>query len=252
MPKLRNRLIRNVVAAAALLSGAVAQAADIQLISSLAMREAVSELAPAFEAASGHKVRLLWAGSAAITKRIGEGEIADVVIAPASNIDKLLADGRLAGARIDIAKSGIGAAVRAGMPKPDISSAEALKNAVLAAKSVAYSTGPSGVYLADLFRKMGIADQIRGKVTQTPTGIQIGEVVARGEVELGFQQISELLHVKGISYLGPLPGEIQHMTVFSAGVHKAAPQPDAAAALLRFFTSPAAAPFIRKSGMEPG
>ena len=247
-----SRQRRILLAAACLLFAGVTHAAEIHLISSLAMKEAVSGLVPSFEAASGHKVRLHWAGSAAITKRIGEGEIVDIVIAPASNIDKLLADGRLAGSRIDVAKSGIGVAVRDGMPKPDISSAEALKNAVLAAKSVAYSTGPSGIYLAALFKRMGIEDRIRNKVTQTPTGVQIGEVVARGEAELGFQQVSELLHVKGITYLGPLSADIQHLTIFSAGIHKAAPQRDAAAALLRFFTSPEAAPVIRKTGMEPG
>jgi len=122
---------------------------------------------------------------------------------------------------------------------------------VLAAKSVAYSSGPSGFYLADLFRNMGIAEQIKDKVKQTPSGVQVGEVVARGEAELGFQQVSELLHLKGIRYLGPLPAEIQHVTVFSAGLHIAAPSPDPAKALVRFLTAPEAAGSIERSGMEP-
>jgi len=123
---------------------------------------------------------------------------------------------------------------------------------VLAAKSVAYSSGPSGFYLADLFKRMGIAEQIKDKVKQTPSGVQVGEVVARGEADLGFQQVSELLHLKGIQYLGPLPADIQHITVFSAGLHSAAPEPDAAKALVRFLTAPEAGPIIRKTGMEPG
>jgi len=123
---------------------------------------------------------------------------------------------------------------------------------VLAARSVAYSSGPSGFYVADLFKKMGIADQIKDKVKQTPSGVQVGEVVARGDADLGFQQVSELLHLKGIDYLGPLPADIQHVTVFSAGLHTAAPAPDAARALMKFLTAPEADPIIRKRGMEHG
>lgn len=138
------------------------------------------------------------------------------------------------------------------MPKPDISSSEAVKRAVLAAKSVAYSSGPSGFYVADLFKKMGIADQIKDKVKQPASGVQIGELMTRGEADLGFQQISELFHVKGIDYLGPLPADIQNITVFSAGLHTAAPAPDAAKALMKFLTAPEAGSIIKKMGMEPG
>jgi molybdate transport system substrate-binding protein len=179
--------------------------------------------------------------------------VADVVLIAAPNIDRLISEGRLvAGSRVDVARSGIGVAVRAGLPKPDISSGEAVKQAVLAAKSVAYSSGPSGFYLADLFKKMGIADQIKDKVRQTPSGVQVGELVARGEADLGFQQVSELLHLKGIHYLGPLPADIQHITVFSAGLHTAATAPDAAKQLVKFLTAPEAGAIIRKTGMEPG
>jgi molybdate transport system substrate-binding protein len=245
--------LTTLVAAAMLIDVTTAHAAEIKVIASAAVKEAVIELIPAFEKASGHKVTMIWAGTEAITKRISGGEVVDIVLIAAPNIDKLIAEGKLAaGSRVDVAKSGIGIAVRAGLPKPDISSGEAVKNAVLAAKSVAYSSGPSGFYLADLFKKMGIADQITGKVKQTPSGVQVGEVVARGEADLGFQQVGELLHVKGIQYLGPLPADIQHTTVFSAGLHAAAPAPDAAKALTKFLTAPAAAPVIKKSGMEPG
>jgi molybdate transport system substrate-binding protein len=158
----------------------------------------------------------------------------------------------ISGSRADFAKSGVGIAVRTGLPKPDISSDEAVKRAVLAANSVAYSSGPSGFYVADLFKKMGITDQIKDKVRQPASGVQVGELVARGEADLGFQQISELLHVKGIDYVGPLPAEIQNVTVYSAGLHTATPAPDAARALVKFLIAPEAGPIIKKIGMEPG
>jgi len=241
------------IVAAAMVIGTTAQAAEVKLIGSAAVKEVVLDLVPAFEKASGHKVTTIWAGTEAITKPVSGGEGVDIVLIAAPNVDRLIAEGKLvAGSRTDVTKSGIGVAVRAGLPKPDISSGEAVKNAVLAAKSVAYSSGPSGFYLADLFKRMGIADQIKDKVKQTPSGVQVGEVVARGEADLGFQQVSELLHLKGIQYLGPLPADIQHITVFSAGLHRAAPEPDAAKALVRFLTAPEAGPVIRKTGMEPG
>ena len=241
------------VAAAMVIGTATAHAAEIKVIASAAVKDVVLDLIPAFERSSGHKVTTIWAGTEAITKRIGGGEVVDIVLIAAPNIDKLISEGRLvAGSRADVAKSGIGVAVRAGLPQPDISSGEAVKKAVLAAKSIAYSSGPSGFYLAELFKKMGIADQIKDKVKQTPSGVQVGEVVARGEADLGFQQVSELLHLKGIDYLGPLPADIQHLTVFSAGLHTAATAPEAAKALMKFLTGPEAGPIIKKSGMEPG
>lgn len=241
------------VAAVMVIGTTTAHAAEIKVIASAAVKNVVLDLIPAFEKSSGHKVTTIWAGTEAITKRISGGEMVDIVLIAAPNIDKLISEGRLvAGSRADVAKSGIGVAVRAGLPKPDISSGEAVKKAVLAAKSVAYSSGPSGFYLADLFKKMGIADQIKDKVKQTPSGVQVGEVVARGEADLGFQQVSELLHLKGIHYLGPLPADIQHITVFSAGLHTAATAPDAAKQLVKFLTAPEAGAIIRKTGMEPG
>jgi molybdate transport system substrate-binding protein len=240
------------VAAMMVIGTTTAHASEIKVIASLAVKEVVLDLIPAFEKPSGHKVTTIWAGTEAITKRISGGEVVDVVLIAAPNVEKLISEGKLVpGSRVDVAKSGIGVAVRSGLPKPDISSGEAVKKAVLAAKSVAYSSGPSGFYLAELFKKMGIADQIKDKVKQTPSGVQVGEVVARGEADLGFQQVSELVHLKGIEYLGPLPADIQHITVFSAGLHKAATEPDAAKALIKFLTGPEAGPIVRKSGMEP-
>jgi molybdate transport system substrate-binding protein len=231
----------------------MADAAEIKVMATAALRPAYLELVPAFEKQTGHKVTTIWGGTLDVTRRIGGGEVVDLVIMPAVNLDKLIADGKLvAGSRVDLAKSGVGVAVRAGQPKPDISSGAALKKAVLAARSVAYSSGPSGFYLADLFKKMGIADEIKGKVTQTAPGVQVGELVARGEADLGFQQVSELLYVKGIEFVGPLPADIQHVTVFSAGLHASAKETDAAKALVKFLTEPEALAVIRKTGMEPG
>jgi molybdate transport system substrate-binding protein len=241
------------VAAAMVIGVSTAHAAEIKVMAANAIKEAFLDLVPAFEKSSGHKVTMIWSGTESAAKRISGGEVVDLVIIAAPNIDKLILEGKLvAGSRADFAKSGVGIAVRAGLPKPDISSSDAVKKAVLAAKSVAYSSGPSGFYIADLFKKMGIADQIKDKVKQAAPGVQVGELVARGEADLGFQQVSELLHVKGIAYLGPLPADIQNITVYSAGLHTAAPASDAAKVLVQFLTAPEAGPTIRKTGMEPG
>ena len=230
----------------------VAQAIELKVMAASAVKEAYLELVSDFENSSGNKVITIWGGTEGLAKRISGGEVIDIVIIAAPNIDKLIMEGKLvAGSRADIAKSGVGIALRTGLPKPDISSAEAVKRAVLAATSVAYSTGPSGFYIADLFKKMGITDQIKDKVRQPASGAPLGELVARGEADLGFEQISNLLHVKGIDYLGPLPPEIQNITIYSAGVHARAPAPDAARALVKFLTAPEAGPIIKKIGMEP-
>jgi molybdate transport system substrate-binding protein len=172
---------------------------------------------------------------------------------PAPQIDGLIKQGKLIpGGRVDVAKSGIGVAVRAGAPKIDISSAEGIKKALLAAKTIAYSTGPSGVHIETLIRQWGLADQLKSKIVPPRPNVPIGQVVASGDAEIGFQQVSELLPVKGIDYLGPLPPDIQEITVFSAGVHKSAGAADAGRALLKFLTAPEAAPIIKKTGMEAG
>jgi molybdate transport system substrate-binding protein len=176
-----------------------------------------------------------------------------VVMLPAAQIDGLIKQGKLiAGSRVDVATSGIGVAIRAGAAKIDIGSAEGIKQALLAAKTIAYSTGPSGVHIEDLIRKWGIADQLKSKIVPPRPNVPIGVIVAGGEAEIGFQQVSELLPVEGIDYLGPLPPEIQEVTVFSAAVHKSASASDAGRALLKYLTAPEAAPIIRKTGMEPG
>jgi molybdate transport system substrate-binding protein len=228
-------------------------AALIKVIASNAVKEALVELVPGFEQATGRTVATIWGGTLDISGRIRAGEVVDVVILPADRIDELIKQGRLkAGSRVDVARSGIGVAVRAGARKPDISSGAALKAALLAASSIVLSSGPSSVYLAGLFQQMGIADVIRSKVIQIGPGLPVGQAVARGAGEIGFTQVSELLAVEGIDYVGPLSADVQHVTVFSAGLHAAAPAPSAAKALVEFLTAPQSAAVFRRHGMEPG
>ena len=168
-------------------------------------------------------------------------------------IDAQIKAGKVvSGSRVDLAKSGIGVGVPKGAPKPDISTSEALKRTLLAAKSVGYSTGPSGVYMTGVFQRMGIADEIKHKLKQTPTGVFVGSIIASGEAEIGFQQVSELSHFAGVDYVGPLPTEIQQFTIFSSGIIAGAKEADAAKALVNFITAPAAAAVFKKIGMEPG
>ena len=245
------RALSIIAAGASLLSAAVG-AAEINVISTQATQEAYLELAPQFERLSGHKVKTVFNGTLNVQKRLADGEPYDLVIMAGPAIDEQIKLGKaLAGSRVDFAKSGTGVAVRKGTAKPDISSADALKKTLLAAKSIGYSTGPSGLYMLGVFEKLGIAEQVKAKLKQTPSGVFVGTLIANGEAEVGFQQISELMHFAGIDYVGPLPGELQRMTVFSAGIHSGARQGDAARALVKFLTAPAAAPVIRKHGLEP-
>ncbi len=226
--------------------------ARIKVIGSSGLKAAYLELLPVFERESGKKVATEFAGSADIMRRIRAGEVFDLIIMPGTFIDELAKSGKIAaGSRVDLAKSGIGAAVRTGASKPDISSGDALKRALLAAKSIGYSSSASGIYLAGLFERMGIADALKPKIKQSPPGMPVGELIARGEVEVGFQQVSELLPITGIQFLGPLPPDIQHFTVFVGALHVNAIAADGAKELMRFIASPTAAPAIRKSGMEP-
>jgi molybdate transport system substrate-binding protein len=225
---------------------------DISVLSSNAIKPAYTELMAQFERASGHKVITVWAGTNDILKRMQANETYDLLILARPTLDNLARDGKVvAGSQVDLVASGIGVAVRAGAPKPDIGTAEALKRALLAAKSIGHSQGPSGVYLVKLFERWGIADTIRSRILQTQPGNPVGEAVARGEAEIGFQQVSELLPIAGITYVGPLPPDIQEVTTFAGGIHTAAKAADAAKAWMTFITAPAAFAAIRKSGMEP-
>src|SRR2546430_12562414 len=167
-------------------------------------------------------------------------------------IDNYLKSGvAAAGSRADLAKSGVGAGVPKGAPKPDISTVDALKKTLLAAKSIGYSTGPSGVYIVSMFEKLGVAAEVKPKLKQTPTGVFVGTIVANREVEIGFQQVSEMSQFPGVDYVGPLPASVQQITVFSAGTHTAAKEVKAAKALVTFLSAPAAAPAYKKRGLDP-
>jgi molybdate transport system substrate-binding protein len=225
--------------------------AEITVLLSAAFKEAYIELVPRFERASGHKVATLWAPSVEIMKRMKNGEVVDLIIVSAPSIEELKQLGIVgADGRCDLAACGVGVAVRAGARRPDLSSGEAVKRAVLAARSIVYSHGPSGVYLAGLFKRMGIADTIESKVKRVQ-GEPAGALVARGEAELGFQQVCELLPVPGVDLAGPLPPDIQEITTFSSGIHAKAREPEAARALVSFLTAPEAAPVIESKGMTP-
>ena len=241
------------IAAAAVLLSSAAGAAEIKVLSTQATEEAYKELAPQFEKASGHKVTTVFTGTLDALKRLSNGETYDLLIMARQQIDELSQSGKvIAGSRTDVAKSGVGVAVGKGKPKPDISTVDALKKTLLAAKSVGYSTGPSGVYVVTMFQKLGIADEIKSKLKQTPTGVFVGSIIASGEAEIGFQQVSELSFFPGIDYVGPLPAEVQLVTVFSAGVPAGAKEADAASSLVSFITAPAAAAVFKKHALDPG
>ena len=224
----------------------------IKVLSSLATKEAYLELVPQFEKATGHTIATTWAGTVDIMKRMAAGEIYDLLIASSAAIDELIELGKVApGSRTDMARTGIGIAVRAGAPRPSIKSGDDLRTALLAAKTVGYSTGPSGVYLAGLFDRLGVGPEVKAKTKTVASGLTVGSIVVTGEAELGFQQISELCHVEGIDYIGPLPPDVQHVTMFSCGIHAQAKETAAAKDLVKFLTGPNAKPVIEKAGLEP-
>ena len=221
-------------------------------ISSMATREVLGELAAAFERRSGRVVAFESVGGVDAAKRVGSGEPYDVVVLASDAIDKLLGAGRIvAGSKVDLVRSGVAVAVRSGAPRPEIGSEEAVRRAVLSARSVGCSTGPSGVALAELFERWGIAAEIKDRIVHAPPGVPVGALVARGEVELGFQQLSELMHSSGIDVIGPLPPAIQIITTFSAGLCTSSMQGDAVRNLLDFMASPLSADAKRRHGMEP-
>lgn len=225
---------------------------EILGISSMATRLVLAELAEAYQRASGQRLRIESVGGVDAAKRVAAGEAFDVVILASDAIDKLIASGHvLAGSRVDLVHSGVAVAVRAGAAQPDISSEDAVRAAVQAARSVSYSTGPSGVALARLFERWGLAEELKARLVTPPPGIPVGSLVAKGEVALGFQQLSELINLEGITVLGPLPPAIQITTTFSAGICSASRQPEAVRALLDYLRSPATAEAKRRQGMEP-
>lgn len=245
------------VLASILLLACTADRAEINVMTSGGFAAPYNELVPEYERATGNKLVTAYGasmGSApdSIPMRLERGEPADVVILSAAALDQLIEQGKVVpGSRVDLVRSKIGMAVRAGAPQPDISTVEALISTLLEAESIAYSASVSGTYLStELFPRLGIADQIRDKSKRIQSE-RVGAVVARGDAEIGFQQISELLPIPGIDFVGPLPPEAQKISVFSAGVAVGAKDPDAARALIEFLSSPAAVPTITKNGLEP-
>jgi molybdate transport system substrate-binding protein len=243
--------------ASALLLANGASAAEVRVMISGGLTAAYKQLVPEFERATGNKVLTAYGPSMgttvnAIPVRLERGEPADVLIMVGYALGDLARQGKvIAGSQVDLVRSPIGIAVKSGAPKPDISSAEAVKRALLAAKSIAYSDSASGVYVStEMFQKLGIADEMKDKARKIPA-TPVGEIVAHGDAELGFQQISELKPVAGIDIVGPLPADLQKITVFSAGIASVSKEPEAGKALIRFLASPAARDAIINSGMEP-
>jgi molybdate transport system substrate-binding protein len=225
---------------------------EIRGISSMAPSLVLAELASSYGQRSGHRISFESVGGVDAAKRVQAGEAFDLVVLAAEAIDKLAAAGHLsAGSKVDLVSSGVAVAVPAAAHRPDISTEEELRKAVLAARSIGYSTGPSGVALAKLFERWGISEEIRSRVVVPASGIGVGTLVASGEVELGFQQLSELINVEGISILGPLPPAVQITTIFSAGICVVSTKAAAVREMLAYMSSPGTAAAKRRQGMEP-
>lgn len=227
-------------------------ASPIRIISSMATKQVLADLIALYRQVHPDTViELESVGGVDAAKRVQAGEAFDIVALASNAVDQLVADGKVvAGSTVDVVRSGVALAVRSGAPHPDITSEAAVKQAVLGARTLGYSTGPSGVQLAKLFERWGIAEQIKDRIVTAPPGVPVGSLVAKGEVELGFQQLSELMSLEGIDVLGPLPAQIQIITTFSAGLATASTQPEAVRALLAFLVSPATEPTKQRNGME--
>jgi molybdate transport system substrate-binding protein len=242
---------------ATVLLASTADAAEVRVMISGGLTAAYKALVPEFERTTGNTVITAYGPSMgttvnAIPVRLARGEAADVLIMVGYALGDLVKQGKVvAGSNVDLVTSAIGIAVKSGAPKPDISSADAVKRALLVAKSVAYSDSASGVYVStEMFAKLGIADAMKDKARMIPA-TPVGEIVAKGEADIGLQQIAELRPVSGIDIVGPLPDGLQKITVFSAGIATVSKEPDAGRALIKFLASPAARDAIVNSGMEP-
>jgi molybdate transport system substrate-binding protein len=227
-------------------------ARPLKLLSSMATRELLNELTAQYERSTGQPVTAEAAGGVDVAKRVRAGEAVDVVVLSSAAIDSLIAAGSLLpDSRIDLVKSGVAIAVREGAAQPDVTSEEAVKHAVLSAKTLSYSTGPSGVYLEKLFERWGVLEAIRARIVVPPPGVPVGSLVAGGTVELGFQQLSELMTLPGIKVIGPLPPAIQTITLFSGGVSPGCDRPESGRALLEYMAAPPVSAVKQRFGMEP-
>jgi molybdate transport system substrate-binding protein len=245
-------ILRGLAACAALcIFGGTTHAAEIEMLASNAVKEAYDRLLPVFERASGNKVVVVWGGTADLIKRVEGGQAADVVIITSAGIDRLIGGKKLTAAgRVTVAKSGVGAAVRAGAPKPDLSSGKALKQSLLAAKGIVLTPGPSNSLLHQLFEGMGIAKDMNAKEVRPEPGGQLTDPVLAGKADIVFSQTSELIAVKGIDYAGPLPAGSQIVLTYDAafgpGISPAAKE------LVKFFITAKAAKMLKQNGLEPG
>ena len=234
---------------------AAAQAADVKVLTAGAFKQIVLAVQPEFEKQTGHRLAVENETVGALMKKIEGGEPFDVVFVSPAAVDELIAKGKAAaGSRTDLARVGVGVMVKQGAPQPDVSTVDKFKQAVLAAKSVAYidpaSGGSSGIYLTKLFAQMGIAGEVKPKA-KLKQGGYVADLIASGEAELGIHQISEIVPVKQVALVGPLPKEIQNYTTYAAGIGANTQQGDAARALIRILQSPAAANMLKEKGMEP-
>ena len=252
--------VRRVVLAFLLITGLAipsnAFGTEIKVLCTQALTSAMAKIGPQFERETGNKLVVIYSGTGGLLKRIKNGETADVIIVTASAVDNLAKQGKIVEqSRTAIAQTGVGIAIRRGAPRPDISSAEALKRTLLAAKSIAYSDpaggGASGIVFAQVVEKLGIAEQLKSKTKLVPAGGSSGALAASGEAEIAVQMISELMPVSGAEVVGPLPPGLQTLTVFSAGVSASAANPAAAKQLILFLSSPAVTPVLREAGLEP-
>jgi molybdate transport system substrate-binding protein len=243
------------VTSIAAIETAVAQPAELKVLTSVALTSALDELGPQFERATGNKLAIGYSLIADIKKRIIAGETADVIILSRPAMDELQKQDKFApGSIVNVAGTAVAVTVRAGAPKPDISSADALKRSLLAAKSIVYADpakgGASGVYFQQVVERLGIADQIKSRTILVP-GAQAADLVAKGEAEIGVGQTSEIVPVAGAQLVGPLPGDLGSVTLFTAGIGASTKAPEAAKALIQFLTGPAAAPVFKSKGLQP-
>ena len=247
---------RAIAAASFLMLAQAASAAEIKVYATIGMGSVLKELQPKFEQASGHKLDITWGLAGALAKRVADGETPDALVAIKGGVDGLVTSGRIAQpSAATFALSGVGVSVRSGAPKPDISTPDKLKEALIAAKGIAYSDpskgGASGVHFAKVAERLGIADQVKAKSKHPETAGLPGKLLLDGSADLAIAQVPELLEVQGTDLVGPLPGDLQNITVFAGGVVTGAKQPDAAAAFLKFLQTPEALATIKAKGMEP-
>lgn len=223
------------------------------MLATPAIKEAYAELVPAFEGETRRKVTTSWVGTAVLAKRLNDGEVFDAVICASNLLEELTHSGKVvAGSRTDVARSAVGVAVKAGAARPRFGSEEALRQTLLAAKTIGISTGPSGVYLNGLFQRMGVLEAIESKFRVSPPGAMVSELLAKGEAEIGFQQVAELVNKPGVDYVGALPDRLQGITVFSGGLHARSKEREAARAFLRFLASPRHEALLKRHGLELG